>query len=846
MTTSSADHDTAPIRRAGRRGESRLVGDVVRTYCSLCGVGCPSAVAIDGDRVAALEPDLEHPQGGAICAKGRAAPEIHDHPHRLNRPLIRTRPKSDPEPGWREATWDEALGLIAARLLEIRAVSGPEAVAFGRGTGSGTGLSPTEPWVKRLAGAFGSPNYMTNTHLCNWARDGAAHYTFGVYPLPMPDVDRSGCIVLWGSNPSATLLNLATGVVAARRRGARLVVVDPRRIGLANKADVVLQVRPGTDAALALAFIHLLIEGRRYDLEFVRDWTNGPLLVRDDTGRLLRAGDVAVAADPTADAGPRRPSPLPDGFVALDASSGELAVLDPRTGTYDRPTERLAIRGRVDARLARGGSVPCRTVVERLAETAALCEPETAARITGVAASDIRAALDLMTGNRPVSHHTWNGIVQHTNATQAGRAIEVLYALLGDWDRPGGNVMPSRPRTSDIGAPGALSPEQAGRRLGRDDRPLGPPVAPPGNIAAYDLYTAILEGRPYQVRGLLSFGGNTIMNTGDPQRGRAALERLEFFAQAELYHTPTNAFADVVLPAASFLESEMFIVTGAGMAQRRRRSVAPRYERRPDVEIIFDLAVRLGLGDRFAGGDVGAAYDEVLAPAGLTWAGLLDRPHGIPVAPPIRHRKYAEPAESGGPVGFATPTRKVELFVDAFAEHGQPALPEYHEPLESPVRTPELARDYPLVLTNAKRPQYLHSQGRGIASLRRSHPNPTLEIHPETAAVHGIEDGAWVIIETPRGQSRAQADVTVAIAPGVVCTSHGWWEAAEEIGLPAIDPYDRRGSNVNLLVHNDARDPISGGIPHRSSLCRVRPVRPDDGPTLAAAVSPATTPGAPR
>src|SRR5689334_4427193 len=122
----------------------------VRTYCNLCLVSCPSVVTVEDERIVALEPDRAHPLGGAICAKGRAAPELHDHPERVNHPLRRTRPKGDLDPGWERITWDEALDVVARRLLEVRATSGAEAVAFSMGTSGATGLTETEPWLTRL------------------------------------------------------------------------------------------------------------------------------------------------------------------------------------------------------------------------------------------------------------------------------------------------------------------------------------------------------------------------------------------------------------------------------------------------------------------------------------------------------------------------------------------------------------------------------------------------------------------------------------------------------------------------------------------------------------------------
>ena len=739
----------------------------VHTYCTLCGVGCPSVVTVEGDRVTKLDADRDHPEGGAVCGKGRAAPEIHDHPHRVNYPVFRTAPKTADDPGWKRVSWDEALTRVATKLNEVRRESGPEAIAFGRGTGSGTGLRPMEPWFQRLANAIGSPNYMTNIHLCTWARDGAAYYTLGVSNVPIPEVARSGCIVLWGSNPPATLLDLGTRIAGALRRGAKLVVIDPRKVGLAVRSDLHLPVRPGTDGALALAFIHELIANKWFDEAFTREWTNAPYLVRLDTGRLLRDGDGFVTA--------------PDG-----ALRGEHTV----------------------------DGVRCITVLEALWRE--LIEPAEAARITGVEEQKIHDAVRLMVEHRPTGFHAWNGIVQHTNATQAGRAIEIFFALLGDWDRPGGNVVPSRARTRDIvGAP--LSEEAAYKRLGRQDRPLGPQAAPPGNIVAYDLFDAVLDARPYSVRALLSFGGNTIMNSADPLHGREAFQKLEFFAQMETFHTPTSAFADVLLPATTFLENDILAITPRGMAERRIPATRPLYERRGDIEVIFDLATRMGFGDKFAGGDVARGFDEILAPAGLSWAGLAEQPHGVRVTPEVAYEKYRAN-------GFATPSRKVEIWSERFAEEGVPAVPRYEEPAESPVSTPELAREYPLVMTNAKLPQYLHSQHRGVAALRRSHADPTAEIHPDTAARYGVADGEWVYLETPRGRVRAKIDVTDAIARDTLCAFHGWWEACEPLGRPALDPYSEKGANVNLLVKSDLKDPVGGALPHRSTLCRIRKI----------------------
>src|SRR5690606_6812371 len=147
-----------------------------------------------------------------------------------------------------------------------------------------------------------------------------------------PDLDRAGCILYWGYNPSVSRLAHATATVAATRRGARLVVVDPRRAGLATRADHWLQVRPGTDAALALAMVRVLLDHGWYDDAFVRRWTNAPMLVRTDTGRLLRTGDLGPGGDPTH-------------LVAWDERAGGPVPVDPARGGTDLDHDALGLRG---------------------------------------------------------------------------------------------------------------------------------------------------------------------------------------------------------------------------------------------------------------------------------------------------------------------------------------------------------------------------------------------------------------------------------------------------------------------------------------------------------------------
>ena len=152
--------------------------------------------------------------------------------------------------------------------------------------------------------AFGTPNRVSALDMCGWGRGYATRYAFGVGSVAtgsgggaMADIANSGCLILWGYNPSYTRLTHATATVAALKRGMKLIVVDSRHVRLGGKADLWLRVRPGADGALALGLAHVMISRGWYDREFVRAWTNAPHLVRSDTGRLLRAADLAKGGD---------------------------------------------------------------------------------------------------------------------------------------------------------------------------------------------------------------------------------------------------------------------------------------------------------------------------------------------------------------------------------------------------------------------------------------------------------------------------------------------------------------------------------------------------------------------
>jgi anaerobic selenocysteine-containing dehydrogenase len=764
----------------------------IQGYCGLCIARCGTVAVVQDGRFTRLEPDPTHPTGQALCAKGRAAPELVYHPERLTHPLRRTRPKGDGDPGWVRIGWDEALELTASAMRRIAQQHGPEAVSFSVSSPSTTAIADSMPFIRRLMNAFGTPNVLSNLDICGWGRAGATRYTYGVASIAtsgggaMPDIANSGCLILWGYNPSYSRLTHATAVADALKRGMRLIVVDPRHVGFANKADVWLRVRPGTDGALALGIANLMIQRGWYDRDFIRTWSNGPMLVRADTGRMLTE----------------------DGRnLVWDTAAG-------RAVPYGGDCTNLALEGEY-----RVGDVVCHPAFELYAQLCRRYPPEQVESICWIPRGQVEDAARLIWHARPVSYYAYSGHEHHANTTQTARAMSLLYALTGSFDAPGGNVLLPAPPAASITGDDLPAAKRMAPTLGLAERPLG--TARSGNVTTRELYRAILEGQPYPIRGLIGFGSNMLLAHPDSVRGRKALAALEFYAHSDLFMTPTAELADVVLPAASCFEREALKIgfeisrEAQEQIQLRQAVVTPPGEAMSDTDIVFGLAARLGLGSQFWDGDIDAAYRHQLAPTGVALEQLRAAPGGVRVPLRTRHHKYAER-------GFATPSGRVELYSQTFLDHGYAPLPEFEEPKIGLAAPPDLAARFPLILTSAKSTLFCQSQHRALPSLRRRARDPEVDLHPEAAQARGIAGGDWVSIETPEGSVRARARLNDGIDPRVVVGEHGWWQACTALGAPGYDPFGPNGSNLNLVLGVTALDPVSGTASHKSYLCEIR------------------------
>ncbi|MFS3931533.1 molybdopterin-dependent oxidoreductase [Bacillus subtilis] len=764
-------------------------------FCSQCVSKCGVISITENDQLVKVIPDKNHPNGG-ICPKGAAAPQIVNHPDRILFPLKRTNPKGK-EPIWERITWEEAIQTITDKLKQISSETGAESVSYTFPTVGASGSFNWGPYLQRLMNLYGTPNYISHTNVCQWARDEGSKYTYGV-GLPQPDFEHANLILIWGHNPADTNLQTWKRLMGAKKRGSKLVVIDPRRTTTAASADLWIAPNHGTDIALILGCIHFLLENNSFDHKFLLNWTNAPFLVDKQTGKFLR---------------PENHRPYE--FLALDKNQKPYKIdtrEDPQTWS-----ENILLTGEYT-----NESVSSETVFSQLLKRVSSFTIENVEKITGVSYEKLMELGELLCGVDPISYYSWNGLEQHVNSSSTNRALCILYSLTGYFDRQGGNIiLPSLP-VNLIKDQNFITRSQQQKRLGIEKRPLG---APKISATGYDFANAVLNETPYLIRALLSFGSNMV--TQNPGTGKMieALKKLEFHVHVDMFHSPMTRFADIVLPAAHAWESPSLLAGFEGSLQTVQHiqykpalSKAPG-ETRPDLQIIMDLALELGYEDDFWNGDIEAAFNYYLEPLNLTLDQLRSQPAGISIPLQVKYCKYSKKL-NGIVSGFSTPTRKLEIYSEFLLQHGYDPLPQFEKPLTVP-HYQDKSNDFPLVLSSFKLKSYCHSQHRNIAKLRKMHPDPFVEIHPETAQMYKLNDGEWIQLVSPNGRIKAVTRITQSIPVGTVYTQAGWWDKCDELELLGFDPFSAEGANVNQLVGIEQLDPMSGSEPLKSYRCQI-------------------------
>lgn len=702
----------------------RLKGEEwVKTTCFGCNQGCDAIVKVVQGEIKEIHGDprlLEDPNpimsnGGKLCVKGLSEIDRFYHKDRLTHPLRRKPGTKRGEGKWERLSWDDALDIVSGKIKEYALKYGKESILFSSGTNRG--------WPElfdRFVNAFGSFRIGPGLAQCFLPRLTAGKITFGGVAMECPDIERSRTILVWGVNPPATWPKKARSIMKAWARGAKLIVVDPCLSETASKADLWLKIRPGTDSALALGMINVIIEEGLWDKEFVKKWCVG--------------------------------------FDQLKARAS------------DYPLDKVS-------------------------------------NITWVPADKIREAAIAYAVNTQSSLVECLAIEQNADTISTCRALAILIAITGNVDIPGGNVFPVHcgivKTPEDVRLSKLFREENYKKIPGNKEYPLLSgeesfkygltPIAHNASV-----WKVLLEGKPFKIRMLYNQGSNILRSQPNTNKVKKAISNLEFIVDVDHFLTETGMLADVVLPAGTWLEraSVHQDIQVSYNSVHLQEKVASFGEAWSDVKIIIELAKRLGLSEYFFNDE-----EEFLHwKAGVHGLSLDDiRKNGGIITKPMEYFKFEK-------TGFKTPSGKIELYSKVLEEIGLDPLPGYIEPAESPLSSPELAKEYPYILTTGGRsPLFRHTELRQIERLIKKLPYPPAVMHPDLAARYGISNGDKVTAVSPRGKVHAVAEVTLGTDPRVIQIPHGW----------AGD------MNVNNLTDDTHCAPGIGSAQLRGLLCNI-------------------------
>ncbi len=723
-----------------------------------CHGGCGVKIFVSDGKLIKIEGDEDHPfLQGRLCPRALALTQYIYHPDRLKYPLKRAGERGEGK--WQRISWDEALGTCQERLERIREKYGPESMVFGQGTGRDAG-GP----LLFLAYAYGSPNWTLfglSGISCFTPRLAAMHTVMGDATFPDaaqfspqryqdPEWKTPEVLISWARNLAGSQCtdHYFSGhwVVDMMKRGTKLIVIDPVCSWEASRAELWLQIRPGTDGALALGLINVIINENLYDREFVEKWTHG--------------------------------------FAELKTRAQDFS-------------------------------------------------PEKVEEITWAPKEKIIQAARLYAKAKPAAIRFGQPLDSNAEATSTIHALTCLWSITGNVDVPGGNVICRPPYGVTIYPYSTQEVIQLyGRefvdnlnkkRIGADRYPLVK------NFRAWALSDLVLEqmetGKPYPIKGLWCQTNNFMANTAqDPRRHYEAVRRLEFNVVVDTFMTPTaQAIADIVLPAGTFPEKDSVFTTGIPLNAIQK--VLTVEECRSDWDINFELAKRLN-PEAVPWNNVRELLTERLKPSGLTYEQLCQSPWAL--APkndpsgtaPYRRFEKGQLRPDGRP-GFRTPTGKIELYSTVFESYGVDPLPHHKEQIESPLSTPAIYRAFPLILITGRRNGvFFHSEHRQIPWLREITPDPTVELHPDTARELGLKEGDQVWIEGVRGRLKRKLHLTPTLHPKMAHALHGWWLPEAEGKGPYFNGiWDL---NVNQLIPMGTQSSSGfGGTPTKTMLCRI-------------------------
>ena len=684
----------------------KVSDEIRRTTCYMCACRCGINVHMKKGKVAYIEGNRDHPVNrGVLCAKGSAGIMQHNSPARLRNPMKRVGPRGSGE--FEDISWAEAL-QIATDWLEPLRREAPEKLAFF------TGRDQSQSFTSFWAQSFGTPNYAAHGGFCSVNMATAGIYTMGgaFWEFGQPDWDHTKLFMLFGVAEDHDSNPIKMGLGKLKKRGARVIGVNPIRTGYNAIADDWVGITPGTDGLFILSLIHCLMKAGRIDLDYLARYTDAPVLLNSD---------------------PKSP----EYGLQLRDEDGKALVIDRNTRKLT-PFDQPGVRPDLSATY-RAGGITHRPVFHQMAEQYLGDDyaPEAVAERCGIPASRIRAiaaelarvafdeAFELdqpwtdfrgerhekMIG-RPVSFHAMRGISAHANGFQTCRALHVLQIILGTVEVPGGfRFKPPYPKPATAhpkphcrATPGGpLDGPHLGFVHGPEDLALKADGSPAridkaftweNPMSAHGLMHMVISnahaGDPYKIDTLFMYmanmswnssmnpGGVMKMLTDTDENGDYVIPRIIY---SDSYSSEMVAYADLILPDTTYLERHDCIslldrpISEADAAADAIRwpVVEPNRDVRGFQSVLCDLGAKLGLPG-FVNDDGSQKYKD--------YADYITTHERRPGVGPLAGFRGEDGTKSGR--GAPNPAQ-IERYIEngGFSAHHIPAEAQYYKPWNS-------------------------------------------------------------------------------------------------------------------------------------------------------------------
>ncbi|WP_418687246.1 molybdopterin-containing oxidoreductase family protein [Adlercreutzia sp.] len=881
-----------------------------KTACHGCTNCCPVRVYTEDGRVVKIEGDPDGPLNkGGVCLKCLSQIQTVYSPRHVLHPMKRVGERG--ENRWEAISWEEAVDLAGEQIATAVKKYGPYAYWSARGGGG----AYIEWETSGLDYTFGGCNSLASGACqCAMPRDFVSTTSVGFNCcVDMDNVDRwvgitdnaeldgtrrddtERVFVLWGSQPhSSKAAHGGHGLTDARSNlGVKTIVVDPYMTAEATKADVWLPVRPGSDCALMLSWIHHIIENDLYDEQFVKHWTNLPFLINPDTRLAYRAEEVwPDYVNPAADPAGVYDTPA---YVCFDAKTNsvqpfpftapENCAVDPvifATATVNGKEAKTAgqiYKEEAEPWTLEAAGETCWLDPERIREAIELYANADFGGLSNGVFSDHQEnsstaplgalAIDALLGHveSPCSAFQNHGAASRTADRPTQRLgvfsstferyglgwttgltkaenDRLLDAIVADWDAKGrdGKEMQRYFFQSRCDTMGAN--EHKGIHQWQ-------------TCAPKELRQAITTGEPYRPRVMYEMSGNKYAVMGPSLEWKKAYDEQDFVIQQYPNMTSfTVQTVDLFLPTTEWLEYDSYEAPGTHFNRHYARCQVTHLGEtvNPFVspyQVAASAVEKLGAENVFDPDAYKVPFFESLEAARAAWAEQMGKGSWQEMLDDIDHRfteepiddymayyQYKEPVSDGLPRGFATMSRKVDVYSEAMlrlARTGfpymypfdQPACDDYDpictfkEPTESPVEgQPGYDPEYPLVITTGRLPHFHHGTMRHAPFIREVMPAPELKINPETAAEYGIEHLDWVKITSRRGSSNARAYLTQGIAPGVLITERFWnpecFDETQETITPGIEE-----CGYNIMSADELQNPCFATNSYRAFTVKI-------------------------